>query len=82
MNEFLDVNEVSKILGKSVSTILSETSKRPENLPPFAKIGGAIRFDRDKIQPWFDSKIVNPLPTHDAPPIAKKTGRPAKGGLK
>lgn len=78
MKQFLNIEQVAKILGKPISTIETETSKRPGNLPPFAKIGGAIRFDPDKIQPWFDSKIVNPLPKNGDSEPPKRTGRPVK----
>lgn len=78
MKQFLNIEQVAKILNKPVSTVETETSKRPGNLPPFAKVGGAIRFDPDSIQPWFDSKIVNPIAKNaDAvPPV--KAGRPVK----
>ena len=78
MKQFLNIEQVAKILGKPISTIETETSKRPGNLPPFAKIGGAIRFDPDLIQPWFDSKIVNPIAKNADAVSPVKAGRPVK----
>ena len=52
---YLGVKEVADYLEVSVNTIYSWCSQRKI---PFSKIGGLNRFDRKKIDEWFEDNEV------------------------
>jgi len=57
LNEF----EVAAWLGLSVLTLRRTRTVNPDRHPPFKKIGASVRYDRDEVRKWIDSKTVNRL---------------------
>ena len=55
MDKLLDIQEVSQLIGISISTLYKMTSQRRI---PFVKIGRLIKFDRKKILEWIEQNSV------------------------
>lgn len=80
---YLTVPEVAAILRKSSTTIQTDVTRSPQNLPPFSKIGQRILFRESDVHEFISSKIVN----HKSNVLtdialvtshAKRRGRPPK----
>lgn len=57
---------LAKRLGLSVSTIERLRAQGSSDLPPFIKIGAAIRYDDTTVEEWLQSKMVVDTPTVSA----------------
>lgn len=58
--EYIDDNEVAKILGKSVLTIRNWRSKGYNYGPRFLKIGHNVRYRRSDVEAWIEGCIIDP----------------------
>lgn len=57
---FMNIQEASEYLGFSTHTIYSWTSQRRI---PFTKIGGRLRFDKERLDDWiaqFEFEALEP----------------------
>jgi excisionase family DNA binding protein len=58
MSRLLTINEAAALTRLSVKTIYSYTCRRRI---PFLKLGGAVRFDEDRLRKWIDEHVVEPV---------------------
>lgn len=78
---YLTVPEVAAILRKSSTTIQTDVTRSPQNLPPFAKIGQRILFRESDVHDFISSKIQNKSNALDniaSPSSPSRRGRPPK----
>ncbi len=59
--KLLTEREIAEWLQLSVLTLRRTRTVTPEKHPPFKKINSSVRYDRDEVQRWIDSKTVNGL---------------------
>lgn len=59
MNELIDINELSRMTGLSVSSLYKMTAKRQL---PMLKIGRRVLFRRGDIDRWLECFELNPTP--------------------
>ncbi len=55
----LDIREVATYTGLSPHTLYTMVSQRRI---PFVKLGGALRFDKAKVDDWIKINTVLPMP--------------------
>lgn len=58
---YLTIKQFAEMFNISASTVASDISRNPGKLPPFIRIGRAIRFSHDDIIEWkkLNRKNVN-----------------------
>ncbi len=54
-NQIITPKELADILKVKPGTIYSWISRKVD-LPPFVKIGGSVRWNKDSIEKWFQKK--------------------------
>jgi excisionase family DNA binding protein len=54
----ITISELSKKIGKSPSTLYKLTMRKEI---PYIKLGGAVRFDEQRIDAWILSHAVEPV---------------------
>ncbi|WP_414617291.1 helix-turn-helix domain-containing protein [Yersinia intermedia] len=50
---FLTITELAEMLNISKSTISSNVTRKPEQLPPISRIGRTIRFRKSEVESWL-----------------------------
>lgn len=75
VDDFLTVKELSKWIKLSESHIYFLVNKRKI---PFAKLGGKLLFDKQKIKQWIDSNSPAELPEEAPIPEIKKKSKKEK----
>lgn len=70
VDDFLTVKELSKWIKLSESHIYFLVNKRKI---PFAKLGGKLLFDKQKIKEWIDANSPSEAPEEAPKPVIKKT---------
>ena len=55
----IDIRAVADYTGLSTHTLYTMVSQRRI---PFVKLGGALRFDLDRLDEWITQKSVIPMP--------------------
>ncbi|MBJ9642652.1 helix-turn-helix domain-containing protein [Citrobacter sp. FDAARGOS_156] len=58
---YLTIKQFAEIFNLSASTVASDISRNPGKLPPFIRIGRAIRFSLDDIVEWENAHRQNKL---------------------
>lgn len=79
----LDVDDISKILGRKVSSIRSDASRCPQSLPPIVRVPGARRllWRRNDVEAWLAGHVVQPAPLPTALTTSRRRGRPRKNRI-
>lgn len=67
------IQEVAKKLGKSVSSIYSDLSRRPYALPPRIVVPGSRKVLFFDVDLWLEQHVVRATP-----PTKARVGRPTK----
>jgi len=55
---FLDIKELAKYLGISISTLYDWINQRKI---PYVKISNLVRFDLNEIDKWIEEKRIKPI---------------------
>jgi len=73
LDEFLTVRELARWIKLSESHVYFMVNKKKI---PFAKLGGKLLFDKEKIRKWIDKNSSNSIKEK-----GKKPGRPKKNKI-
>ena len=63
--EYIDDNEVARLLGKSVVTIRNWRIKGYDRGPKYYKVGASVRYRRSDIDAWLEACLVDPAARDD-----------------
>lgn len=75
LEPMLDRNDLGRILRKSPITIRNMTSKSPEKLPPFLRVGNEARWLPSDVHRWIEDQKAAPKGTSKP---SRRPGRPTK----
>lgn len=91
----LDLDDLSKILGMSPTSIYARRSRAPETVPPAIKIGRILRWRQLDVCAWLDQgleapRTARPRPRKQATPSIRlsvlsgkgRRGRPGRPALR
>ena len=56
---YINSRQLAARWGISPSTIASDVTRNPSKLPPFIRVGGAIRFPVAEVEAWEKQHITN-----------------------
>jgi excisionase family DNA binding protein len=63
ISRLIDVKEAAGWLGVTPQTLYKMVSQRRV---PYVKVGGALKFDPDKLQAWIKDNSVMPMPKRNS----------------
>lgn len=66
----LGIGELSVILGRAEKTLLSDLSRRPQNLPPSFCVGATRRWRAADVIQWISERVSS---------VPRRTGRSVSG---
>lgn len=80
MKTLLTIEQLSKYLHKSVSSIRSDASRNPQSLPPICRLPGNKRllWRYEDVADWFAKHVETDPVIHPKTPTAPRRGRPTK----
>lgn len=80
--QLLTIEELSKLIHKSVASIRSDVVRSPRKLPPIVKLPGNRRVLFRDVQQWIDnhsSDLPHTQPAEAQPaPVRRGPGRPTR----
>jgi len=56
---YINSKQLALRLGVSPSTIASDITRNPAKLPPFIRVGRAIRFPVAEVEAWEKQQLTN-----------------------
>jgi predicted DNA-binding transcriptional regulator AlpA len=73
--ELFTVAETAQKLRKSISSVYSDLTRRPQALPPVVRIPGSSKVLFKDVDEWLSSHVVVSVESNAEP---KRRGRPTK----
>ncbi|MDM2756949.1 MULTISPECIES: helix-turn-helix transcriptional regulator [Enterobacteriaceae] len=61
---YINSKQLALRWGISPSTIASDITRNPAKLPPFIRLGRAIRFPVAEVEAWEKQQLTNIQPSH------------------
>ncbi|MFH1913923.1 MAG: hypothetical protein ABIK45_06595 [Pseudomonadota bacterium] len=76
LEEMMDRTDLARILRKSPITIRNMTTKSPEKLPPFLRVGNEARWLPSDVKAWIEEQKAAPKSVIKQ--TKRRPGRPSK----